>query len=254
MKFIVEAVDLSPQRAVAIGPMDPLMQPVAPNQGTKGEVIGFPEARSTTSPGRRPAMRNFHQHRSPESSSTPGSSSGRLRFYLIVSIVLGAIVYMGTSEDGPKPEETPLQTAESIQRDLKATEGRIEQLENERKFRSEEERTRFTEAQKHYLEGFRDYQKGQWVRAIKSFETARAIDPEHGQAQRYYILAEKKRDEMVALFILEGRRYLEKQMYTRCSAALEKVLDMIPNKDDPKYLQSEAIKKECDLRYEERRR
>ena len=96
-------------------------------------------------------------------------------------------------------------------------------------------------------EGFRDMQKGQFVRAMGAFGTARAIDKNHPLAERYYKLAEKQRDEMIADLLLEGRRYREKSMFSKCSAAFDKALALMPNRDDPKFKNAEALKSECDL-------
>lgn len=188
------------------------------------------------------------------SQARPGSSSdaGRVRFYMMLAVMGGIVAWLMTTTNKAKPVDQELRTTEVIERDIKGTEERIVDLEKKRNFKSDEERTRYEEAQKHYLQGFRDYQKGQWHRAMKSFETARAIDPDHQLALRYYKLSEKQRDEMIALLTLEGRSYKDKNMYRRCSAAFEKVLDAIPNKDDVKFKQAESLKKECDLMSEEK--
>lgn len=183
----------------------------------------------------------------PSPPPSPSGGNGRLRFYMILGGVALLLVWLLTSQPKQQRTDPGLRTVEEIEKDIKGSEERQQAIVKKRTFKSEEERTRFDEANRHYLEGFRDYQKGQYTRALRSFETARAIDPEHELARRYYKLAEKQRDEMIALLTLEGRRYKEKHMFARCSSAFEKVLDAIPNRDDLKYKQVEALKKECDL-------
>lgn len=181
-----------------------------------------------------------------------GAGGGRAKIYIAIAI-LGGLGWYAFDDGTPKKSSEPaLRTTEVIQKDIQESETRVDELIKKRTFRTAEERTRFEEAQKHYLAGFRDYQKGQWSRALRSFETARAIDPEHELAGRYSRLAEKQRDEVIALMTLEGRRYKEKQMYARCSAAFEKVLDALPNTQDVKFKQAEALKKECDLMMNDR--
>lgn len=172
---------------------------------------------------------------------------GRGPFYMIVALIFGGLIYIGTSEQAAKKLDRGLRTTSEIEKEISDTDARIAEAAKKRSFRTEEEKTRFEEAQRHYLEGFRDYQKGNFTRAMRSFETARAIDPEHVLARRYYRQAEKQRDEGVTQLLLEGRRYREKNMYSRCAAAIEKALVLMPNKEDLKYKQADAMKKECEL-------
>lgn len=182
-----------------------------------------------------------------------GSSSGgmneetkkKVRFYAIIGAGLAIFLYLMMSEDKKKSAEKGIPTVQQIEESIKASETNRNQIEK-RHFKTEEERTRANESKRHFLEGFRDYQKGQWVRALRSFETAQAIDRNNVSAGRYAKLAEKQRDEMINVLTLEGRRYREKAMYSRCSAAFEKVLIAIPNKQDLKYKAAEALKAECD--------
>lgn len=181
------------------------------------------------------------------SNSSRAKKSNRGLFYLIVGIIFAGLIYAGTAEQAAKKLDKGLRTTSEIEKEISETDARIADVAKKRTFRTEEEKTRFEEAQKHYIEGFRDYQKGNYSRAMRSFETARAIDPEHVLSRRYYRQAEKQRDEAVTALLLEGRRYREKNMFTRCTAAIEKALVMMANKDDVKYKQAESMKKECDL-------
>lgn len=183
----------------------------------------------------------------PRPSSRAKKSGGRLPFYLIVGALLAGAVYIGTSEQAKKKLDKGIRTTSEIEKEISETDARVAEAAKKRTFRTEEEKTRYEEAQRHYIEGFRDYQKGNFTRAMRSFETARAIDPEHVLARRYFRQAEKQRDEAITQQLLEGRRYREKNMFSRCSSALEKALVMMPNKDDLKYKQAEATKKECNV-------
>ncbi|HVK61515.1 MAG TPA: FHA domain-containing protein [Bdellovibrionales bacterium] len=228
-QFIVEAVQLAPP------------VPRAP-----GNVVQFPQA-----PPPPPNFDSF-EARAPKSQSSAQQGNSKTTFYIVVAVVGGILVWLLNSTPPEKPAEPTLRTNEAIEKDIASSEERVLQIVKHRTFKSDEEKTRYEEAQRHYVSGFRDYQKGQWLRAMRSFETARAIDPEHELALRYMRLAEKQRDEMVALLTLEGRRYKEKNMYGRCSAALDKALEAIPNKSDVKFKEAEALKKECDLLAAER--
>jgi len=230
MIFAVEALPLN----------SPLSLPSSPTRPTALPEAGFIRPVRMTSS-------TMSSSSSASASASTSGGNGKLRFYIILGGVALLLVWLLTSQPAQRRTDPGLRTVEEIEKDIKGSEERQQAIVKKRMFKNEEERTRFDEANRHYLEGFRDYQKGQYTRALRSFETARAIDPEHELARRYYKLAEKQRDEMIALLTLEGRRYKEKHMFARCSSAFEKVLDAIPNKDDLKYKQVEALKRECDL-------
>ena len=254
LKFIVEAMPLSPPPGAVAGVTGQ----------TKTNIIrhDFGTPAATAGPGASPtAAPNYGAPSSYDAgfgSPTPQSErlaaeerAGKIRFYAIVGAVVLVVVYVLSGETAKGKKDQGLLTVEQVEKNIKESETRQQAIEK-RRFKNEEEKTRFVEAQKHYLTGFRDYQKGQWGRAIRSFETAQAIDPKNELAGRYKRLAEKKRDEMINMLTLEGRQYREKSMYTRCSAAFEKVLDESPNKQDVKYKAAEALKKECDLLADEK--
>jgi hypothetical protein len=164
---------------------------------------------------------------------------------LVCATVLGgAFLFMDKSQK--KAKLTKLTTTTDIENDIKKSQELQHGADQKRIFKNEEERTRFMEAQKHFLLGFRDYQKGQFDRALTSFKTATIIDNKHSLASRYQVLAEKSRDEAIANKTLEGKRYREKSMYKRCSAAFDKVMDDISNHNDLRYREAAQYKKECD--------
>ena len=183
----------------------------------------------------------------------PSQGGGnRLVFYAVIFGIAGGIWWFVSTSPAMKKQGVVLRTNDAIEKDTQSSTDRTEEIIKKRSFASEEERTRFEEAQKHYLEGFRDYQKSQWMRAMRSFETALAIDPDNQLARRYYKLSEKQRDEQISNYSLEGRRYKEKHMYARCTSAFEKVMEAITNKDDAKFKEADALRKECEALEDER--
>ncbi|MDZ4084051.1 MAG: FHA domain-containing protein [Bdellovibrionales bacterium] len=198
--------------------------------------------------GGNPQMGGSAAPRPAKSSRSSGKKQkSPATFYMIVALIFGALIYAGTSEQGPKKLDSALRSTSEIEKEMSETDARVAAVTKKRAFKTEEEKTRYDEAQKHYIQGFRDYQKGNYSRAIISFETAMGLDPENVLARRYYRLAQKQKDEAITNLLLEGRRYREKNMYSRCSAAIEKALVLMNNKDDLKYKEAEKIKQECDL-------
>lgn len=196
----------------------------------------------------RPQMGGSADPRNAKSSrSSAKKQKSPKTFYMIVALVFGGMVYVGTSEQGPKKLDSGLRSTSEIEKEISDTDARVTAVTKKRAFKTEEEKTRYEESRKHYIQGFRDYQKGNYSRAIISFETAMGLDPENVLAKRYYRLAQKQKDEAITNLLLEGRRYREKNMYSRCSAAIDKALVLMNNKDDLKFKEAEKIKQECDL-------
>jgi pSer/pThr/pTyr-binding forkhead associated (FHA) protein len=245
LKFVVEALPLGHSfeslmsQNTAISPRPQVVQ----SPTFEAPSFGLPPSNTTTNLGGNRSSKR------PQNDET----NKKVRFYVIVGVAVAAFIWYINQEPGTKAGAKGIPTVEQIESGIKDSVNRKEAIEK-RRFKTEEERTRANESQRHFKEGFRDYQKSQWSRAIRSFETAQAIDPKNEVAGRYRRLAEKQRDEQVNILTIEGRRYREKSMYARCSAAFEKVLIEIPNKQDLKYKAAEALKNECDAAMDERYR
>lgn len=102
-------------------------------------------------------------------------------------------------------------------------------------------------AEKNYIRGFRDYQNGKYSRAMEAFQTTLAVDPNHGNARRYFRLADKKRQEQVDQQMDLGLKYKDKNQYRLCVAAFAKVLQIINKPSDKKYILAKEQIKECRL-------
>lgn len=221
-------------------------------------VVIAPTPTAISAAAGAPRLSSVSGHQTPPQFQTlrpaqaPAQGGNKLVFYIIlIGLCVGAYTLYNQKQE-IKKEGTILRTNDVVEKEIKGSEERTEEIIKKRSFKSDEEKTRYEEAQKHYLEGFRDYQKSQWMRSMRSFETALAIDPDHQLARRYYKLAEKSRDEGVANLSLEGRRYREKHMYSRCTAAFEKVMEAITNKDDAKFKEAKTLRDECQVLEDER--
>lgn len=238
--FIVEALQIGGPQALAPRPPTGVFPPVPTAGSPSGGGYQAPGFGGGAGPGPRP-------YDAPRAAPRGGDGGGgKLMFYGVGAVVIGGLVWFLSQEQANKRVEQELRSETAIERDIKDAEQRTDLIVKKRTFASVEDKTRYEEAQRHYLLGFRDYQDGQWMRAMKSFETAYTIDPQHQLASRYYRLAEKQRDEMVALLTKEGLSYREKNMYSRCAASFAKVMDALSNREDLKYKQAKALKDECD--------
>lgn len=186
------------------------------------------------------------QKMAPPAKTAGRSGLSKPRIALLA--VLALVVYLIFDGSSPKEEEAfKVSTISDIEQIVQESRERQRELKEQRSFASLPERRGFEAAERHYNQGFRDFQKGNYSRAIQSFRAALASDRNHDLAQRYHQLAERKLQEMVDQSLLEGRRHYEKGMYSLCAATMGKVLVLINDENDLKYQQAEELRQECFL-------
>lgn len=169
-------------------------------------------------------------------------------FYAVVLVVIAAIAYVALSENKKSARNrATLNTDEKVMETVEALDKKVTELEKSQTYANEGERLRMEESKKYFLEGFRDFQKGQYRRAIQSFQAARALDPKNLLIFRYETLAAKSLDETAEFYLKQGAQYRDKNMYSRCSAAMAKVMTILDNDKNPKSQEAKLVKKECDL-------
>ena len=95
--------------------------------------------------------------------------------------------------------------------------------------------------------GFRDFQNGQYKRALDSFGTTIATDQNHTKAQIYSRMAKKKRSNLIETHLQDGRKYREKLMYNRCASEFEKAILLMNNVNSKKYKLAKTQMDECRL-------
>ena len=170
---------------------------------------------------------------------------GRLLFYGAIVAIALLMGWVLTSSPKQKATQTTVRSSADADAEIAALGERASNA-RKKKNMSPDERSRFLEADGHFRTGFRDFQKTQYDRALKSFETALAIDPKHEMATHYQKRASRMREQTLTDWMKEGRAYREKSMYSRCAAALDKVIKAIPNAQDVRRRESEALRDECD--------
>lgn len=183
-----------------------------------------------------PAPQNRARPKAPE-------SDGRLRFYLIVLIVGGALAWMVLSAPKPTNVKPTIRTSADVDTEIVNIGKRVDDVR--KKIVSPEAKQRMFEADRHFREGFRDLQDGYYDRAMRSFETSLALEPRHELAAFYYGRAKTKREALVSDWMKSGRQYREKNMYARCMGDLDKAIKSIPNPQDPRRRESQALWDEC---------
>jgi hypothetical protein len=173
----------------------------------------------------------------------------RFRIFLIVIILMAGSLILLEDSSEPPPEEK-LATQKDLQQQIDETEERMslvrEEIANERSRTTNDNRYLYS-VERHFISGFRDFQNGRYGRALDSFGTTIATEPNHPRAQLYSKTARKKRSDLIDTHLRDGEKYKEKLMYNRCAAEFEKALVLINNVNSTKYKLAKAQLDECNL-------
>ena len=205
-------------------------QPAVKTKG-KGQVPA-----AAQSPGGMPAIPG----------AAPNNRPKPFFIILVAVIVLGALLFLLDTPPGGK-EETLTTTEELNQQitDSKEFQERLKEAFLEKKKISREEYQ--TKVEQHFVRGFRDYQAGNYTRALQAFGAAVAKDPQHQKALRYGQLARQKREEIIEKHLYDGELYRSKMMFSRCAAEFEKAMVWMNRPNHIKYKLAKERYQECTL-------
>lgn len=174
------------------------------------------------------------QNRRPRSVKKPG----QLNFYILVGAIALLFIWLLTSKV-KVTEPTPIRSENISQTEVDANRKIIEQVETERK-RSGVDTRQYEEAQPNFVKGFRDYRKGQYERAIESYQACLSLFPEHIQCQRGLRLSLKKFSELVQYHIILANKYRAQNQFSACMSAYRNAMVMLKNTSDKIYMEAKA--------------
>jgi len=159
-------------------------------------------------------------------------------FYIIIAVIILGLVWLLSSET-KKKENVELRTQSDIQKSIEANSRLIESLQSDRLskgFKSKQ----YEEAQTNFIKGFRDYRKGQYERAIESFQACLSLFPEHAQCLRYLPLSQKKFSELVQYHMVLASKYRAQNQFAACKSSYRNVMIMIKNTTDKTYIEAKS--------------
>ncbi|PWU12853.1 MAG: hypothetical protein C5B49_15645 [Bdellovibrio sp.] len=176
---------------------------------------------------------------------TPLLSHPQFRAFGVL-LILG-LVGLWLFSDGPqvRKKEHGLRTSIDVSADVGSSEGEVKKILEERK---EFDTPQYRLAQAQFVKGFRDYEQGQYERAMEAFQSARAFYPKHELATKYWTLAKRKFDEKVQSFMVQGRRYKGMQNYRLCQSSFAAVMMMIKDDKNAIYQEARQYYEECRLK------
>jgi hypothetical protein len=163
-----------------------------------------------------------------------------------VAVIVILVIWLLNSEKTPVDETLELRTPEQTEKEIaELAEKKRKHIEN---LRTSGKTTReYQDAQAAFIQGFRDYQQGQFGRALESFEMAETLYKNHPEATRYKFLAQRKLAELVQYKLDRGKKYRDRNNYKMCQAELKTVMVMIKNPQHTLYKEAKAMFDDCDL-------
>ena len=90
-----------------------------------------------------------------------------------------------------------------------------------------------------FIKGFRDYRKGYFQRAIKSFRHCLALDKSYSNCHRYIEKSNIQIEKLIQKKMLLGKRYKQNKQYSACKAIFKSVTIMV--KDTSSLIYKEAL-------------
>lgn len=209
-------------------------QAVASSVSGPQKNVGFPSAQSSI--GRK----------APPVVELPLVNHPKFRFYaMIVVIGVGVMWFLNEDVINKKPEK--IRDSITVSEEMAKSEDELKNIRAAMEKRGvDTPQYRLAEAQ--FVRGFRDYQNGQYARAMEAFQSARSFYPEHELATRYWTLAKRKQDERVQMYMLQGRRYLGTNNFRLCKSAFATAMKQLKDDKNPLYQESLKFHEECRLK------
>lgn len=166
------------------------------------------------------------------------------RFYIYGGIILvGFWLFSGGPKKGKK--EITIRGQEQIDKDIEVARKLQEDAEELRRRRNQNPTNEMRQAQENYVKGFRDFRKGQYERALESFQACLSLAPEHVLCNRYLRLSQRKFNELIQYHMVLGRKYRDQEQYRACRAAFRNVTTMVADPTNPIYKEAKLNFEAC---------
>lgn len=179
------------------------------------------------------------------------ANSKRVRFYVIVGVLLAGFIWFMTRENTVKEDKNAIRNTNISMQAVVDAEKRSQELLTVKKEKYDS--VQYRRAQENFIKAFRDFQQGQYARAQEAFQVVLNLDPENELAKRYYQLSKIKFDELVKFNMIQGNRYREKKNWRMCQSNYSNVMTMLQHrKDEQTYKEAKQFYDECSLNLEGR--
>lgn len=158
------------------------------------------------------------------------AQGNRPLFYTILGTVVLLIIWMA-SQKGKKADSGAINGDTQIQSTIKTDQKIVNDIEAERMKNGMNTR-QYQEADRQFIQGFREYEKGQYSQAIASFEACMTLFPNqqaplYGRCYNYLQLSQTQFQELIQYELQLGSEYKAQGQYSACVAAYRNVMFMV---------------------------
>lgn len=179
--------------------------------------------------------------------SQVSSSNQKTIIYFVLILIIGSYLFFDNKpsqkvSEGLKPR-LQVEVSQSLVRSQDAVSKILEDKE-----KSGQNTLQYKTAQEHYLKGFRDYQNGQYGRAIQSFQAALSFYPKHDLALKYHTQAVAQQEKLIQFHLNQGLQNRGRNNFRLCKASYQKVMILVKDSTNPAYIQAKQFFDECSLR------
>lgn len=221
-----------------------------PNSAVASRPANMPAAKGPRPLAQLQAQKQAPPHMKAAKPSPSLVQSPRFRFYAIVAVLLGAFLFFvlmpgKVSSTKAKPL---LKYEDEIAIKLNST-SQKERLERSSELLKTKNSPQMQRADENFIKGMRDFQLGNYARAIDFYQVVLNLQPDHALARRHLYLSKVRFDELVQAKLVLGESYYKKHNFNMCESMYQQVKDMLGEKkiNDPKYQLAESKAKECRL-------
>lgn len=175
--------------------------------------------------------------------SRPQFKNKNTNFYILVAaiLLLGFWLFSGSNDK----ENSDLKPILDTEKTISANQKIVEMTESENQ-KLGLNTPQYAEAQPNFIKGFRDYRKGQYERAIESFQACLSLFPQHQQCRTYLDRSTKKFSELVQYHMVLANKYRSQNQYAACKSAYRNVMVMLKNTGDKVYREAKSGYDACD--------
>lgn len=232
----------------------PMLTPAKPmDRPTPNLAIAKPFPTSVAQPSFPSAMSGgpSAQNKFSAPRPVPANSNSRMKFYLIIAAVGLAVYFLFFNTSKKNSKNAPIRGSDIIEKDLQNSQNQIDVLES----RLAKQNTLTNKrAEENFIKGFRDYQKGQYLRAKEYFRIVLNLNPEHMEARKYYEQSTIKHRKRMEFNFIEGLKNKERKNYRLCKSFFTQVLVLAQGDRTSyeKYDEAEKYLRECNLGLEGR--
>lgn len=179
--------------------------------------------------------------------SKPVKENNTLRYILIAVLVVGGGFYF-TSPQGPRnvAKLDNFETESTSQRRLDSLDESIEALD--KKFK---ESMYYSETGKNiesiYIQGKRDFDRGQFFYARDAFGAVLSLEPSHAQARRMLRLSQQYADDLLERQFKDGLASKDVGRFEVCISAMKNIINLTNDPSSARYKEAQKVAAECEL-------